>query len=253
MGNMVDLHALTSLVKLGLGGLSTITTFIQGISGMANSFARMNGDPLAGFHYKDTLSYGKGFTGLQAGSGKSYAETVGNASEEDMESGAISDSMEKANETNKKSGAEETQKEKDIYEALVKEGDKEIVSTMSVDIRNQTEQISIISDLSKSITQSTSGKAVDVNLKYVGSHTVPSKYGELPVQIDEEFLKRLVVLLGFGAVNPNTNQTEGPTLKDAAEVIVGAKNEEDGSLYVTVRKNEQSLLDWLKQNKKGTI
>ena len=80
---------------------------------MSTAIGRVvTGNPLLGWDYKDTISYGKGFTGLQAGSGKSLTQAVGNASESDMESGAINDSLESGEEVNKKSGAEEMQKEK---------------------------------------------------------------------------------------------------------------------------------------------
>jgi len=69
---------------------------------------------------------------LRATSGSSYSATVGNASSQDVQNQTLKEGIDQSNDIQEQTGATE----KDLYEALVKKGDKSLVSNIKLSIES---------------------------------------------------------------------------------------------------------------------
>ena len=163
------------------------------ISSGANPFG---GNTLKGWGAEEYNTRGTG-SSLRAKSGSSYSATVGNQSSEDVQEQSLKEGMEQSEDIQSQTGATE----KDMYEALVKKGDKELVSNIKLRIDSLDDQVSKAKQLVDELSNSSSKRSLNINIQKVnGKELQGDNIPTSPDQAWEKLIMAATVLIKYGTI-----------------------------------------------------
>lgn len=155
------------IIKAGMFGAGLIGALVNG----AGSEGIYGGTDLSAWGAEDYRTLGSGFK-LSEESGTSYSATYGSASSKDVEEQSLTEGVEKSEEIQSKAGADK----KDIYKALIREGDTELVSNIKVRQDEISQSVLKAIDIMNEISSSSSKKSVNVNLQRINGSDLQGNY-----------------------------------------------------------------------------
>ena len=208
------------IVKSGMFGFGLISSLISGGTDI------YGGNSLGGWGAKEYNQYGTGFN-LRSTVGSSYSQTVGNTSSTDFEDQTLKEGMDKSNEIQSATGATE----QNIYEALVKEGDKELVSNIKLRLDSMDLNMSKAQSLLEEISNNNNAKSFNVNIQKVNGKevtsdslpTAPTQDWQTLLFAAASFIKLGTIVNGFGGAMAQTvtgSNEEEYTLQDLLKAII---------------------------------
>lgn len=236
------------IIKTGMFGAGLIGSLMSGGTDI------YGGQNLGTWGATEYNKYGTGFN-LRTTSGSSLSQTVGNASSQDVENETLKEGMDKSNEIQSATGATE----QNIYEALVKEGDKELVSNIKLRIDSMDVNIQKAQTLLDEISNTSSKKSINVNIQKVNGKDITQD--SLPTTPDESWKQLLfaaATLIKYGSIvgdfggglaqQFNANTEEEYTIQDLLKELLPMISGGDGiPVRLESTDSMQSLMSDLRQ------
>lgn len=203
---------LSDMIKSGLFGVGLLGSLFT-----SGGFGQLGTENWDASEYN---TYGSGFS-LRTTGGTSYSATVGNASSRDVQNQTLKEGIDQSNDIQQQTGAIE----KDMFEALVKQGDKALVSDIKLSINSIDDSLLKAQKLLDEMSNLSIRKTLNVNVQKINGKDIAGQ--SVPTSPDEDWqriLTAMAMLIKFGTV---MNGFGG----NAVQSIVDAdKNNEQKSL-----------------------